>query len=346
MPAPRNDRKREKLATVLTLVVVAIWLAGQKACAHDGSARHNKADEQIAKITEHLKDEPEDADAIRERAYLYATVNEEYESGLADFDRLLQLKPKSQVARANRGLERSKTGDWKGAAADLDAVCSASTTVPVAWFARAELRRNVGDLAGARTDIDRALELHQWGAAYVLSAEVHEARGDLAGALGDYDKALGKDPRHLDALAGRATVYASQGKYAEATRDIDTALEIAKEDARPHAARARCFQKQGFQDAAKREADIAVSAYQKEAKQSRSQHRAAESLLYAARLVLDATKDAKGALALLDDALSLAPDRIDLLREKVRILDSLGQKDAPSDTVRKKLADVESSRLP
>ncbi|MBI3725355.1 tetratricopeptide repeat protein [bacterium] len=355
----RGEPLRIRFLLVAMLIVAGAWSSAS--LAHDGSARHNKADEQIVKLTEHLRDEPDDMDALRERGNLYYNVNEEYESALEDFEHWVKVLPQGKPghgARAFRAAARYHTGDWKGALADLDPICSASTTFENAWFTRSELRRDLGDTAGARSDIDRALEVHlahekakAWPLVYVRRAQLREAQGDEDGALKDYDAALGKDPRHVPALLGRALLHVSAGRFEDATADIVTADGVAKDlletipTALVHAARARKDRKQGYAEAAKREVEAAVLSYRKEAQASRSPHRAAEVLRDAARLVFEAANDARGALALVEDALKLAPERVDLLREKVRFLDSLGEKET-CDTARKTLARVESLRLP
>ncbi len=53
-------------------------------------------------------------------------------------------------------------------------------------------------------------------------------------ALDAYDKALATDPRHVEALNGRAALFAAQGRYDEAERDLRAALALAPAAAHLH----------------------------------------------------------------------------------------------------------------
>jgi tetratricopeptide (TPR) repeat protein len=357
-------RKRSWVGILLLASLGVAGAAALRAYAHDGNGAHNVNDEKIKKLTEALAEYPDDMKSLVVRGLLYVQSQQEYELGLADFEKALSLKPKTEEtdeaklkdwrnyeesARLGRAIARYRLGDWKGAVGDFDSLCGANTKTPGPWIFRGALRHELGLEAEARADLDHALEMlpekNRQPFIFVARGDVLAALGKAEEALADYTTALGRDPRNLDALCGRGVLYSKLGKKDEMQRDLDAISELAPKDARLFAARARIALREGYGLQAKAYSEAALAAYRLEATACRSPNRRALLLLEAARLQAEAAGPWAG-LEVLDEAIGLAPDRPDLMKLRVKLLEVAKPPAKPEllDAARKRLAAIEALR--
>src|SRR5207244_749528 len=131
--------------------------------------------------------------AIQQRGAVYLEIRE-YEAACADFDRWIELYPRSKGAHAARGVARLRMADYKGALADFDQACVPNDPSPFtdAWLYRGRLKFELGDLRGALADLDSGIALlpKKWPPAYCSRGEIRAALGDEAGAMDDFAQAL------------------------------------------------------------------------------------------------------------------------------------------------------------
>ena len=344
---------RLPLALLLgTFAIGVVASSGAPSLAHDGDRAHNGVDQQIAELTDILKENPNDKKALRDRGYLYLMGVDEVENGLADFERLEQLDPKDEPAHACLGVARYRLGDFRGALAEIDSLCAAGSKNPSAWGTRGQIRHELGDERGALADWDVAIRLTpvgKWPLAYTERGTVKAGLGDEAGALEDWKHALGMDSRHVETLLARARFEGEKQRWDEANADLQAASEytraLGRLDGRSHAERARIWRRRPFILEAEQEADAALQLLRREVELSRSAAQKAKILLEMARVCVEGRNRPRLALEVLDEAEKLCPERPDLARYRVSILEPLADKGA-LQAARKRLAEIAATRLP
>jgi tetratricopeptide (TPR) repeat protein len=147
-------------------------------------------------------------------------------------------KTKSDEADAelvNRGIEKGKKGDLKGAMADFDKALKINPNDSNAYINRAYAKRLKKDPAGAIADYTRAIELDPKSAdAYYNRGNVKAMdKKDFDGAIADYNHAIEADPNYSHAYYNRAVAKREKGDKAGADEDFKRSGEIDSELAPP-----------------------------------------------------------------------------------------------------------------
>jgi len=198
-----------------------------------------------------IKLDPENYNALHERAYLYNAYGR-WAEARADLDTQLALTPGDSAGWQERALSRTKLGDLQGAYDDHDAAIRAGDTSWDAYLARAIAALWIGKFDVARSDIARAeggdkqkadaltAELSLWQAHGDKPAEVCSA-AEKSGAyqketIGDCTAmflAANTDKDRAAALTIRAIAWmiAAQNENYWA-RDLEVAAAL---DPSPHA---------------------------------------------------------------------------------------------------------------
>jgi tetratricopeptide (TPR) repeat protein len=106
-------------------------------------------------------------------------------------------------------------------------------------------RRRGGDLRGALEDFDVALRLNpDLAVVYNNRGTTLHELGDVEGALADFDAALCLDPNYADAHGNRAALRLERGDADGAAADCRRALELAPDSAGLHARRGTLLHEQ------------------------------------------------------------------------------------------------------
>jgi tetratricopeptide (TPR) repeat protein len=146
----------EKLRGLLTLI----------ATAHTSIAEKALEDEDYALAFEKLRVvlvyDPGYADAYTVRGVVYARQGHE-KKALADYDRAIELDPKSPEPVHNRGLLRLRRGEPVQALRDFTRAIELEPQEPSGYRGRAEAHRALGDEASARRDDEQADRLEGAG---------------------------------------------------------------------------------------------------------------------------------------------------------------------------------------
>jgi serine/threonine protein kinase len=188
-----------------------------------------------------------------------------FPDALADFDRAIELNPKSAEAYLRRAAAKDALYDPKGAEADFTAALETGAAPVRTWFLRADVRRRLGrekeadadrerglkekpadelswvgraemrlgsDPAGAMADIEEALKLNPFSKfalqtkAYLLSEPLKKPDE----AIATLDRAVSFHPDYAPLRAGRGVLLARLQRRDEAHRDARDAL---RRDTRP-----------------------------------------------------------------------------------------------------------------
>ena len=150
-----------------------------------------------------------------------------------DFDRALELDPKSSLAWANRGAARIKMGDFNGAMLDLEQAVLLNPAYGDAYLNRGTARVSLGDVQGALQDFTKAVTL-QPGSVKALTNRgfAKIIQGDPEGALGDCNRALALAPEYGKALWGRGSARIRMGNRSEGCADLKNAWNSGIESAK------------------------------------------------------------------------------------------------------------------
>ena len=204
----------------------------------------------------------------------------DYQSALADFERLISLQPEYAPAYSNRGLVAHLAGDYDSALADFERAIQLKAGLAYPYINRGRLYRDRGNTVQALADCNEAIRLHVGTASFYFErAAVRYSLGDTAGALADGDQALRLSPSEalvqdepflamtvrgrLDwALAyyrqarqllpnsplpyqGRADAYRINGQVEQAIAEYSQALRLAPQQAELYLGRGRAYHQQG-----------------------------------------------------------------------------------------------------
>ncbi len=93
---------------------------------------------------------------------------------------------------------------------------------------------------------------------YAVRGSRLEGEGDASGALASFQEALDADPRHVDALEGRARVFLANGAYDEAAEAIQETLTIESTRATVWEMKARLEVKRGEEEEAIRSLQVTL----------------------------------------------------------------------------------------
>ena len=125
----------------------------------------------------------------------------------------------------NRGLQRSRQGDLRGAIEDFNQAIRVNPNYLPAYQARGNLLSSQGNQQGAIADYNQALRLQNtYAPAYIGRASAHSAMGNQEAAIDDYSRALKLNNRYVQAYIGRGAAYAALLDFNRALNDFNQAL--------------------------------------------------------------------------------------------------------------------------
>ena len=175
--------------------------------------------------------------AYNDRGLLYQELHD-LARALADFNRALDLNPKTPIVLNNRGNNYDLAGERKRALADYGRALDIDPAYANAHLNRAKTYFDMGNMTAALRDLDLTIELQPtMGDAFYTRGRVYDQMGRSDEALRDYSAAIAQDPSHKQAYSNRGMLLAQQGKYASAFPDFDRALQIDPHDAIAHSGR-------------------------------------------------------------------------------------------------------------
>ena len=146
--------------------------------------------------------------------------------GIADFDRVVELRPRNSWAHLERARAFMSQDQIEPALKDIEAVLQLKPGHPAALNGRAicMLSRNPKE---ALVDIERALEVEPQNPLF-LTTRARALCGikDHAGALRDFDRALETDPACFQAYLFRGMTRREQGDLKGSLEDMDRATTL------------------------------------------------------------------------------------------------------------------------
>jgi tetratricopeptide (TPR) repeat protein len=127
----------------------------------------------------------------------------------------------------NRGLQKYKAGDLKGAITDFTSSIRLNPDVALAYIARGNALFDQGDLQTALKDYNQALRIDpNNAAAYVERGNTRDDLGDSKAAMEDYNQAIRINPNLAEAYDNRAVTHARMGNNQGAIADWQKAAQL------------------------------------------------------------------------------------------------------------------------
>ncbi len=198
--------------------------ADPKGYIQRGDARVNKADfaAAIADFGTAIDVDPTSWEAYSHRGEA-RRLQGELGKAMADHDKAIALEANPE-AYVNRALAWGDQGNHDKAIADCGEAILLRPRYDLAYADRGRFRRLAGDLRGSLSDLDKAVELNPLSfRALSFRGETLLASGDSARALADFTESLRLAPDFVAGYTGRAQAYEMLGERAKAKADFATA---------------------------------------------------------------------------------------------------------------------------
>jgi len=151
----------------------------------------------------------------------------DFYGALSDYDKAIELDPKNATAYATRAWAKGGLNDFGNALKDGETAVTLDPKLALAYYFRGWARWGLKDYNGAIKDFDKAIEFDSklvW--AYIWRASSKMMLADFYGALSDYNKAIELDPKNATAYANRAWARGGLNDFSNALKDGDTAVAL------------------------------------------------------------------------------------------------------------------------
>ena len=150
---------------------------------------------------------------------------------IAEFNRLIQLNPKDEIALYNRGLIEANKGDFDIAIADFNHAIQLRPTFARAYNDRGSVKATKRDIDGAIADFNYAIQLSpQFVQAYINLGSAKANTEDFDEAIADFNHAVRLDPDSVQAFENLGSAKARKGYFEEAIADYNQAIQLDPRD--------------------------------------------------------------------------------------------------------------------
>jgi tetratricopeptide (TPR) repeat protein len=157
---------------------------------------------------------------------LRATLQDDPEKALADFDKAIELQPKEEEHRLARADFNRRRGEFDKALEDIDSLLGQNAENAGAYLAKAQILREQNKLDEALASLDKATELAPSAPGpYQQRGEIYRAKGDTKKAIEQFNRVLQLQPGFMLTLIHRAEAYLDNEQYDEALVDIEAVLK-------------------------------------------------------------------------------------------------------------------------
>jgi tetratricopeptide (TPR) repeat protein len=204
-----------KLADAHLLIIKLQILPGG-----DAKVARKSADEAVKLLAD---DKQQQAKAL----VLRGQLEEDDEQQLADYSAALEADPNSAEALQARSFLYLSQGENEKAVADLLKLLEVDANNLAAQGAVAEALANLEKFDDALKHVDKVIALNPKSSlGYSLRARIHILQDKTDAALEDLNAALKINPDDVAALLLRSRVLAAEDKFDQAKADIEKALEL------------------------------------------------------------------------------------------------------------------------
>lgn len=153
----------------------------------------------------------------------------DYELAIQCFNRVIEVKPRTERAYLYRAIALLNLDDYHGAEADATRAIELNPFITDSYEVRGVARQNLGNYAEAVADYDRALGLLLDNKNLLFNkALAQEAAGDPDSALVTFNHIVDTSPSYENAYIGRAKVELALADTTAALADLNHAIGLNK----------------------------------------------------------------------------------------------------------------------
>ncbi|CAI2177463.1 2203_t:CDS:2 [Funneliformis geosporum] len=168
--------------------------------------------------------------ALERRGAVLRSLGQENEA-LADFERIIQLNPRSFFAHKNRAEILLSFGNNDDALVNLDVALQLEPKNFTLLKCRGEILHLLGNYDKAIIDYDAALDIEPHDIEVLKNrGEIHRLLQNFDKAIQDFTKCLEIDPSNVYALSRRGEVFRMLREGTKALRDLDEAINLEPHD--------------------------------------------------------------------------------------------------------------------
>jgi lipoprotein NlpI len=164
-------------------------------------------------------------------AYYFGGVAKASEGDLngaiAEFNRLIQVNPRDEIAFYNRALVEANQGNFDSAIADFNHAIQLKPTFARAYNDRGSVKAAKRDIAGALADFNLAIQLSpRFVQAYINLGSAKANAEDFDSAIADFNQAVRLDADSLEALENLGSAKVRIGDFQGAIADYNQAIQL------------------------------------------------------------------------------------------------------------------------
>jgi tetratricopeptide (TPR) repeat protein len=191
---------------------------------------HQDPEKRLADYNEAVKVDPRSAEALRARA-MFNLERGKSDEGLADLKAAIEIDPKHAATYELQGVALASLEKYDEALASLSKAIELEEKSPFSFVHRARIYLIQNKPQEAIADLDKALALQlPTPTVLLLRAGAYQQLGEKEKALADVDEALKLRPNHLPSLRARALLLAGDGKFESAITDLEEVKKALPRD--------------------------------------------------------------------------------------------------------------------
>jgi len=165
--------------------------------------------------------------AVHTQAGMLLGLKGRTQEARAEFDRALQLDPKSMEALGGLVALDVSGRKFPEARARVDAIVASPTAEPAALMLAARTYAATGDLPTTEKTLRRVLAADpSYLSAYAALGQLYARQGRLDAALTEFETLAQRDPKPVAALTLVGMILEAQGKRAEAQKKFERVLQL------------------------------------------------------------------------------------------------------------------------
>jgi len=173
------------------------------------------------------------------------------QEAVANYDKLIGLKPDFVEAYSNRGSALKELGHLKEAVDSCSRAIKLNPEYPEAYSNRGNALQGLGKVKQAIGDYDKAIQLKpDFTDAYSNRGVALQELGLGEAAIESYDKVIQLNPRYAVAYANRGVALQGLGRQADAVENYDKAIQLKPDYADAYSNRGNALKHLGQMDAA------------------------------------------------------------------------------------------------
>jgi tetratricopeptide (TPR) repeat protein len=268
-----------------------------------------KYDEVIALLTDDLLEKHQSSTLYFRRAYSLV-ANKEYEKGIADYTKAIELDPIDITSYNNRGLAFERIKEYTKAIADYTKAIELNPIDAIYYNNRGDALYGKKEYDKAIADYTKAIDLNpEYVNAYSNRANVLHEQNKYDEAIADYTKVIELDSKDSDTYYNRAHSLYYKKEYDKSIADYTKAIELNPEFS-------AAYNNRGVLWKNKNEYNFAIADYIKAVELDSENLQALKNL---GNIYYDRLKDYPKSIEYYDTVLKKAPDdtNIKLLRDEV-----------------------------